>query len=489
MSPFEIQLLVYFLYGLTFFSLGLVMLLESWRLLPGAPQIGLIRPLAAFGLLHGAHEWLEIFLVQMERFGEPIAGQMIWVRLGLLAVSFVALWVYSLAAFRFAREHISPFTIFGLITLPLFGFLTSADVLAAWLQGSISPVQLVGGIVRYGLGVVGAAVATLGLNAAAFKARADQRQPLDRFLHLTALGFGLYSLTQVFVPEMSTTLATWLNAENFRTWTGLPIQSVRTLTAMIITLGLFSAIRFLEMERQAVVANARQAQLEALEQKETLRRELLRHTVRAQEEERAHIARELHDELAQTLTAFSLDLGTLETMLKKNTQARPILHRLNEHSRQMSQNMYRMVRALRPAHLDDLGLEAAVRFMLAQEFESRGLSSRLEVRGAARRLDPVTETVLFRIAQEALTNVHRHARASLARVVLSFEQGFVQLQVSDNGQGFESSLTAQPAHGWGLAGMKERAESVGGRLKVISSPGAGTEVEVQIPTASSPGGA
>jgi signal transduction histidine kinase len=143
--------------------------------------------------------------------------------------------------------------------------------------------------------------------------------------------------------------------------------------------------------------------------------------------------------------------------------------------------MYHIVAALRPAHLDDLGLEAALRYMLEQEFRPRGLSADIEIVGISRRVEPLVETVLFRVAQEALTNVQRYAQATETHICLCYEKERVQLRVSDNGQGFDPTQSFTAPHGWGLAGMKERAESMGGRFLVESAPGNGTVIEVLIP--------
>jgi signal transduction histidine kinase len=248
---------------------------------------------------------------------------------------------------------------------------------------------------------------------------------------------------------------------------------------------MFNTTRFLEMERQKIVTDAQKARFEALEQQEAMRRELLRYTVQAQEDERARLSRELHDEMAQILTAFSLDLGTLQTVLPKNSRAAPILGRLQDLSRQMSQGMYRMVRALRPAHLDELGLDAALRYMIEHEYKPRGLAAGMEIQGDARRLDSFAETVLFRIAQEALTNILRHAHAPNAALLLLYERDSVLLRISDDGEGFDLAQGFVHPQGWGLAGIKERAESLGGTLRVDSAPGNGTVVEVVIPTGKS----
>ncbi len=488
MLRYEILFAIYFLYGLAFFSMGLLLLLETWRLDPGAPQQALLRPLAVFGLLHGAHEWLEIFIIQSTRLAGQLTGAWEWVRVIILALSFVALWSYSLNAYRYGRGHITHLNLFGAVTLPLFALFAAWDMGTAFWSGRIPLAMFSEGLVRYVLGVTGAAIATLGLRTTALRARADGRRPLDMYLTVASLGFGLYSVSQVFVPSMDTILANLLNAELFHASTNIPIQAVRTFAAIVITGGLFYGTRFLEGERQKVMAAAQKARLDALEQHEAMRRELLRHIVRAQEEERAHIARELHDEMAQILTAFSLDLGTLQVILTRNPKASPILKRLQDLSRQMSQGMYRMVRALRPAHLDELGLEAALRYMLEHEFRLRGLSVELEIHGETHRMPPLAETVLFRVAQEALTNVQRHAAATETRVCLCYEADAVLLRVSDNGRGFDPTQNFTAPQGWGLAGMQERAESMGGRLRVESAPGKGASVEILIPCGNSQGG-
>lgn len=479
---YELLFAIYFIYGLAFFSMGLILLLETWRLEPDAPQQNLLRPLAVFGLIHGIHEWLEIFIIQSTRIAGQLVHEWEWIRVVLLSASFMALWSYSLNAYRYGRGHITPLNLFGAITLPLFALFAIWDLATAFGSGRIPLAMFSEGLVRYVLGVTGAAIATLGLRAAALKARADNRRPLDTYLTVAALGFALYSFSQIFVPSMDTVMANLLNADLFRASTNIPIQAVRTLVAIIVTVGLFYGTRFLEGERQKVVAAAHKAHLEALEQQQTMRRDLLRHTVRAQEEERARISRELHDEMAQILTAFTLDLATLQQLVGKRAKAAPILERLQNQGRQMSQGMRRMVHDLRPALLDDLGLVAALQYLAENDAPRLGLSTDFETHGAPRRLDPLVETVLYRIAQEALTNVARHAQAQQACLCLEFSPDSAELRVSDPGIGFEPVSKTGRGSGWGLVGMQERAESTGGRLRVESEPGRGTVISVKIPT-------
>lgn len=477
---FEILFIVYFAYGLAFFSMGLILVLEVSRT-PYPEQKRLLLPLAVFGLLHGVHEWLELFTLQNEELHGNLPVWITWFRLVWLALSFIALWFYGWQAFQVAREHISPFTIFGLATLPPYILLILIDVLYAFYQGDIAPFRMTGSLVRYLLAVPGAAIASLGLRASANRAKANGRRPLDTHLNWTALGFALYSATQLAVPKMDTILASLINAETFIQMTGLPIQVLRTFAAIIITLNLFRAIQFLEDERQAQLTAAQQARLEALEQQEIMRRDLLRHIVRAQEEERAHIARELHDEMAQTLTAFTLDLGTLKQVTGTRSKTAPILARLQELGKQMSQSMHQMVYDLRPAHLDDLGLLPALQFMADNDGPRLGLQIEFKTEGEPRRIESLAETVLFRVAQESMTNIARHAKSKRACICMSYLSKEVKLEISDNGVGFDPEEKFIAPRGWGLAGMKERAESVGGRFEVCSEAGRGTTICVNIP--------
>jgi two-component system sensor histidine kinase UhpB len=211
-----------------------------------------------------------------------------------------------------------------------------------------------------------------------------------------------------------------------------------------------------------------------------MRRELLRHTVRAQEEERSRIARELHDETSQVLTAFSLDLATLKTVICDRAEVKTLVERLQGLSKQMSQGLYRLVHDLRPAQLDDLGLIPALEY-LKDDNVSAGLEVAINIQGKARRLDPIIETVLFRVAQEALHNVVRHAQVGRAQISLEYQPQEIILKVKDSGAGFNPVQSFVPPRGWGLAGMRERIESVGGQLNIESKPGSGTVVEVDVP--------
>lgn len=239
--------------------------------------------------------------------------------------------------------------------------------------------------------------------------------------------------------------------------------------------------RRLQEEQQARLAAQQQVQ-EELIKRDKLRQELLRHTVQAQEEERARIARELHDETAQTLTAASLNFATLKNFLEgRMPEVADLVTKLQNLCRQMNRDLYRLVHDLRPAQLDDLGLVPALQYLVDEGQANTKIKVVLQLGGEQKRLEPFVETVIFRIVQEALTNVARHAETDQASVELNYEADRAILRIRDQGKGFDPDRDHASLSGWGLIGMAERAESINGRFLVDSSPGKGTMVEVIIP--------
>lgn len=198
-------------------------------------------------------------------------------------------------------------------------------------------------------------------------------------------------------------------------------------------------------------------------------RRLARAVWRVEENERQRLARELHDNLGQQLTALRLRLERLPAGADRDA-AIDIAGRAIEDARTMS-------RLLRPPVLDDLGLDAALHWLARQIAENAGLPVR--VSGSLdRRLDSQSETVLFRIAQEALTNVVKHAGATRAELHFRRVGDRVELRIRDNGRGFDAAAAES---GVGLPGMRDRAELFGGELVVSSAPGGGTAVSATIP--------
>jgi two-component system, chemotaxis family, sensor kinase Cph1 len=213
------------------------------------------------------------------------------------------------------------------------------------------------------------------------------------------------------------------------------------------------------------------------------RAELLHRTVTAQEAERKRIARELHDSIGQYLTALRLGMNAIEPHVA-SAEADERLTNLKELTAELGGELNRMAWELRPMALDDLGLRSAMTHYLEEWGERARLHVDLEIALDERRLPAAVETVLFRVLQEAITNVVKHSGADRVGVVLEAVDGEVRLIVEDNGRGFARDDHATHAFGMkhlGLLGVRERLALVGGRLEVESAPGDGTTVYVCVP--------
>jgi signal transduction histidine kinase len=409
-----------------------------------------------------------------------------WLRVLILTVSFVLLLIFGLRLLQ-SEKHLSGgynyrWVVGGLYVLLVFligayNWNSHADRLAH-LDASL----------RYFLAVPASILAGLALQGRATRAQHEANRYLGLSFSWAAVGFLVYAVTQLVVPPVDVYPGNTLNTAAFLEYTGFPVQVVRAATAVLITASLLQSIRVAEAERQKQFLAAQQERLDALEQlrvelikREAMRQELLRHIVIAQEDERARIARELHDETAQMLTAFTLHLAALHKSIRHSPKIDEQIHYLQSLSRQMSEGIYRLVRDLRPAQLDDLGLVAALQYLVDEVYQRLELQVELQVRGERRRLDPLAETVIFRVAQEALTNVARHAEVLTARIDLWFETDRVTLRITDQGIGFNPQSLPDSGSGWGLAGMQERAESIGGKLTLRSTPGSGTMVQIVVP--------
>jgi signal transduction histidine kinase len=227
---------------------------------------------------------------------------------------------------------------------------------------------------------------------------------------------------------------------------------------------------------------------EELKHRDLLRGQLLEQAIAAQEDERRHIARELHDQTGQALTSILVWLRALEAEAD-GTEGVVVgsthLQELKAIVTATLDGVHELAVELRPSVLDDLGLVPAVQRAVRTCLERHGLAVDLEAIGLERvRLPPPIETALYRIAQEALTNVVQHACANKVSLLLAARAGTVILIVEDDGCGFAvDRLLHGPLdeHWLGLSGMRERAALLGGRLTIESTQGSGTTVFVEIP--------
>ena len=199
--------------------------------------------------------------------------------------------------------------------------------------------------------------------------------------------------------------------------------------------------------------------------------------LRAQEEERRRLARDLHDEVNQALTAILLRLEALAQDVPPE-QASEMAELKRLVCRAMDE-LLNLARQLRPAALDDHGLVPAIDAQLKRFSVHTGVQARLETEGDPATLEEDRQTAIYRVAQEALANIGRHAGATSVEMALSVNGHGAELRVRDDGAGFDPSAT--PGRGLGLRGMVERARLVGGELDVRSAPGDGTSVTLRIP--------
>jgi len=245
-------------------------------------------------------------------------------------------------------------------------------------------------------------------------------------------------------------------------------------------------------ERKVVEASLRDAQghyvscLAKAEGLQLRQRDLSRLVLTAQEEERKRISRELHDVVAQTLAGINIRLGLLKREVTLNTKG--LLRNIALTQRLVKKStgvVQQVARDLRPSMLDDLGLIPTLHAYLESFTDRTGIRSHLQAFAGVKDLDPAQSTVLFRISQEALTNVARHSHATQVEVSIQKLSHSVTLAIKDDGISFERELL-QPSSvckRLGILGMKERAEMIGGSLEIELEPGHGTVVRAQFPLA------
>jgi signal transduction histidine kinase len=218
-----------------------------------------------------------------------------------------------------------------------------------------------------------------------------------------------------------------------------------------------------------------------LREREAMRGELLRKVITAQEDERKRIARELHDETSQSLAALAMGLEAAGEAIR--TGGHPRLDDVKAIATRTLEDVHRLIFDLRPSVLDDLGLASAIEWYAERTLRKKGLSVRCECEELGPGMTQEMETALFRICQEAMSNVARHAQATAVLIEVGSDEKEIRISVEDDGRGFDSSEAAsrESRRPWGLMGIRERAEILGGSAKIESAVGKGTRVEVRIP--------
>lgn len=234
------------------------------------------------------------------------------------------------------------------------------------------------------------------------------------------------------------------------------------------------------MADRSAMAIDRARMTDALREREMRIAELSGHLMHAQEEERKHISRELHDETGQALMVIRLYLGMLESSVTANSARMKIRETLEVVDRTI-EGIRRIIGRLSPLVLQELGLIAAVRKEAKDLAKSAGVKARVSVSPEFGRLSTPVEAAIYRIVQEALHNVAKHANATAVSIDLTRDKNSVRLLIEDDGTGISPQKPNPHRQTFGMAGMRERIANIGGKMKVTSSRGKGTRIEVNAP--------
>lgn len=284
-----------------------------------------------------------------------------------------------------------------------------------------------------------------------------------------------------------------LVAEGLKGFAAVPLKSKHSLEGVLVVASheahqLSSHdLRLLESiggQIGTAVENVRLQQ--EVQRKDEMRRELLREVLSMQEEDRRRIARELHDETSQVIASLTANLEAIVSVLPSDGKKAVSLARKTQGlSVKILDEIHRLIYELRPSLLDDMGLVSAARWLGENNLEAGGIGFEFRTVGKTRRLPSEVEVTLFRVIQEAMNNILRHAGAKKASVVLYFRKSSISVRIADDGQGFDvqEAINAKDRpRGLGLLGMRERVELLKGTINIRSKPGeSGTVVEVKIP--------
>ena len=479
----ESIVIIYFFYGLAFFSMGLLVAIEGDRSSDERVRKAL-RPLAVFGLIHAAHEWVEMFVQIGDMSGRTQSQLLPLLQLATLSFSFLSLAAFG--GYLLAKDEIAQ----------RISLLVPLVLEAVWVFGLINikdnylPADVYDAAhawTRYSLAIPASLIAAIGLIA---QQRAFRRAGLVRFgqdAMWAAVAFGWYGIIgQIFTNASVLPPSNFINENTFLQFFGFPIQLLRAITASAAAFFVIRFLRAFQVETEQKIAGLQAERLKEAEQRETMRGELFRRVVAAQESERQRIARDLHDETGQSLTAIGMGLRGLESRIARDPKrATDTLRELQTLTADSLQELQRLMADLRPSHLDDLGLSAALRWYAGKIEERYPLKVHVDIRGYEQPIDEAARIATFRIIQEALNNVVKHSEARTVEIDLDFEDHHMRVRVRDDGRGFDldhvKAVQSSSRPSLGLAGMQERAALLGGRVSVQSRPGQGTLVEASIP--------
>ena len=528
------MVLVFFVYGLAFFTMGLAVTLESRRA-SGLRLAQYLPWLGAFGLVQGIVAWMDMAqaiprdspapptFAPFHRI-QPVnclsCHQVVGTVATDVALDASSLWdatrLVLLVAAGLCLIHFGAGLAAtpsqprrrGLTSLPwILGALWLVSLIGArLLSGEGNWVWLTAGgiLARYFLHLPGSVLAGLALSS---------QRPLFADLGLPRIGrdsawaavcFALYAIVSgLVVPPAPFWPASLLNYASFFAVAGIPVQVVRAVAGLGITFFVIRTLRFFEAEYQRRLDGAKQEQIAAQErarsQLELWNRELearveersaeieRRNRELAIMEERERLAHEMHDSLGQTLGYLNLKVLSLRTALAGGDQAgsQVALDALEDGVQDMSREVRESLQNLRAKVPSEGGLLAALESLLVRFGDQTGIAAGLlnENGHETIRIEPEAELQLLRIVQEALSNVRKHAEAHHVWVRLSRAGGTAVVAVEDDGRGFDPLVPKDSEQRFGLQTMQERAKAVGGEVRVESQLGSGTRVIVSLPLA------
>ena len=505
-------IIVYFLYGLAFFTMGLAIWMESNR----TSEYRIARAfwlLAGFGIVHGVHEWFEMFQKLSESGAANIPDALLLneIRIPHLVLSFLLLMVFGVRLLYSTHRRDKNENKFALAVAGVFFLIWLVSVLITrWVYDPTQQELLDASDVlsRYILAIPASLLAAWAIVLERKSYLKQGKAGFGRDLQWAAWALIVYGIIgQLFPKESILFPSTIINSELFLEIFGIPVQFFRATQAALMAFFFIRALRAFEVERQKHLVKAqadrkkaREEAFEAQKQvqvqteklnielkgREEMLGELLHQVVSAQEGERRRVARELHDGTRQILTGLGLGLAAAGETTKTNPElAAQQLTDLKKLNAQALQELHHVIRDLRPSVLDDLGLVPALNAQV-RDFESRtGVRIDFEVKGRKRRIRPDLETIIFRIAQEALTNIAKHAEAEAVNVRLTIKPSSMKLTIADDGRGFDADevlyRNVSQRSAWGLLGIQERVALVGGFCSIESEPGKGTTIRATIP--------
>ena len=281
-------------------------------------------------------------------------------------------------------------------------------------------------------------------------------------------------------------------AEGLRAFASVPLRSKEKVLGVIniasydIRKFCSEDIRLLESIAAQIAIAVENARLhQKVQSQDKIRGELLREIFSIQEEERRRIARELHDETSQILASLTASLEAAAGMLPADVdKTKATLRKAQALSVSILDEIHKLIYELRPSLLDDLGLVAAIRWLADTSLRQAGVMVNFRTVGRERRLSSDLEATLFRVIQEGVHNIARHAHARSVGLSLRFGKRIIRVRISADGRGFdveEAISSKDRPRGLGLLGMKERIELMSGTLSIRSQPGSGTDIDIEIP--------